>query len=751
LLTTLILLTAQTSPAQTTITGIVQDELTGEPLAGAAVILNDLDRSTATGSDGRYVFHSVPSGPRRLTVRFVGHAPRTLQALVPADGVLEINVSLLPEPVQLPAVEVRTRAIVRGAEENLAQFPDREASITAVRNHPLLSEPDVLQAMSGGEVVLKPESPSGIHIRGGSSDQTAYLLDGIPVFSPYHTAGLFSAWNPDALSRLHLSSSGRSPALPHALSGTVEGITRLPGDRLHALGSVSTTQARATVDGPLGILGAGYQLSLRSGFPDIIPHEEDPSFLSGNTADELAKVEAPTFGGRARLLVYNSSNSIDTAALAAMEEPSESDPPRNTFDWHSFSWGGEWGRVVSGIDLRMLGWSAEADANSKWGVAAARETMEADRRDVGVLASAQHNSTHTATNAGFRLERIKTSYAVETDSAGVAPWTQNSSTPVATFFAQHSRALSSRFEIEAGLALASFSGDVYASPRAHLRSKSSEKILLSASYARTHQFAQSFRNPESVAGNIFPVDLFMGAGASGIPVARSDQGILAVEYRPGTGMRFGVQGYVKQFDDLLLVAPREGEPFSSGSFVAGTGTTNGMSVDAAMSSARWGLVASYGLQRLRLESGGSDYVPDHGATHQLQGGVIYFPVPSFSVRIGAEGILGRRATPIVGQFEWEANNLLDQGTEFGGSPLSNTDALGAVSLPAYSRVDVGVRKTFDFQAKGREARIALFATVTNVLGRRNILTYARDPATGILSEIEMRPLAPLVFGLDWRF
>lgn len=736
--------------AQATIGGIVRDELTGEPLAGAAVLMNELDRATVAGEDGRYLLREVPAGTQVLTFRFIGHAPHTLEALVPSSGELEINVSLRPEPLQLPTVEVRTRAIVRGTEVGLADYPDRASSITAVWNHPLLAEPDVLQAMSGGEVVLKPESPSGIHIRGGSSDQTAYLLDGIPVFSPYHTAGVFSAWNPDALSRVHLSSSGRSPAHPHALSGTVEAITRAPSDHFHAQGSASTTQARVTIDGPLGIRGAGYQVSLRSGFPSLFVDDSDPSFLDGKTDDEIVKLEAPTFGGRARLLFYDSGNSINTAVTANAETTSVGDP-RNAFDWDTRSWGGEWGRVVGSLDVRTLAWIAEAGASSSWGFPGQREEMENDRRDVGGLASLEHQSEHTSTKAGFRFESIETTYSVDSDSTAISAWDARAETPVATLFAQHSRALSSRFEIEAGIALASFSGELYPGPRAQVRSKSSERVVFSATYARTHQFAQSFRNPESVAGNVFPVDLFMGAGASGVPVAESDQGILAVEYRPREAFRLAAQGYARSFRDLLLIAPVEGEPFSRGTFSVGEGTSQGMSLDAAMSTTHLGVVASYGLQRVRLERGETDYVPDHGSTHQLDGGVIYFPTPSFSVRVGASALLGRRATPIEGAFEWEANNLLDQGSEFAGSPVSETDALGSVSLPTYSRVDLGVRKTWTVAARGRDVRLSLFGTVTNILGRKNVLNYAKDPATGTLSVIEMRPLAPLVVGFDWRF
>jgi hypothetical protein len=166
--------------------------------------------------------------------------------------------------------------------------------------------------------------------------------------------------------------------------------------------------------------------------------------------------------------------------------------------------------------------------------------------------------------------------------------------------------------------------------------------------------------------------------------------------------------------------------------------------------ARLGLVASYGFQRVRVDYGASSYVPDHGARHLVEGGLIVFPSPTWSIRFGIAGALGRRATPLSGGLEWEDPNLLDRGNEFGGSPRAD-GSLGGAALPAYLRADVGLRKTWHLEMGGRQASIALFGTVTNLLSRKNVLTYATDPATGRPVEIEMRPLAPLVAGLDWRF
>ncbi len=745
------LLLAMQAP-EATVVGTVRDEETGGPLPGAVVALTELYRAAATDADGRYVLRQVPAGLHHITVHFIGYAPRTLHALVPRDGQLEINVSLRPEPIRLQALEVRAPVIVRGFDiGDSTAFPDRGSSIAAVRSHPLLAESDVFQALGGGEVVLSLESPSGIHIRGGASDQTAYLLDGIPVFSPYHAAGVFSAWNPDALSRLHLSSAAPSPAYPDALSGAVAAVTRPPGARLRAQGGVSATQARLTLDGPLGLVGAGYLVSLRSGFPGVIAPRDDASYLRGETGDWLAKLEAPAFGGRARLLGYDSENEINAAAATAAEGGPSQGARRNVFEWHSRSLGAEWTRVFSSIALRVVGWSAAGRAHSVWAAQVARVDMTAGRDDEGLLAAVEHRSARATTVAGIRVSRSRTAYRIESDSAVGPSWRLSGRTSVPAAFAQYARAISHRMELKLAASLAAADGDLHLGPRAQLRWPLSEQLTVSASYARLHQFAQSLRNAESVVGNVFPVDLYMGAGAPGVPVARSDQGVIAAEYRPLAGVRLGAQAYERGFEGLLLVAPRDGEPFTTGAFAVGSGASRGVSVDAAVSTAHYGIVASYGLQRVRLDYGEASYVPGHGATHLLEGGVSVFPSAASAIRLGIAGAWGRRTTTISGGFEWEGCNLLDQGCEFGGSPHYGGEPLGATALPAYLGINVGLRKSWQFEVGGRDVLIALFGTVTNVLGRKNILTYAKDPSTGELAEIKMRPLAPLVVGLDWRF
>jgi hypothetical protein len=216
-------------------------------------------------------------------------------------------------------------------------------------------------------------------------------------------------------------------------------------------------------------------------------------------------------------------------------------------------------------------------------------------------------------------------------------------------------------------------------------------------------------------------------------------------------LRLGAQTFARRLRGLVLVATREGGPFATVEPGTGTGSARGVSLEVAVSARRFGALLTYGLQRLRYSGAGVSYQPEHGAVHSLEGGLLLVPADAWSVRLGAVGAAGRRATAISRGFEWEACNLLDRGCEFAGNPYHDGEELGGSRLPPYLRVDLGLRRTWRLRPAGRDATIALFGAVTNLLGRRNLMTYVHDRESGRREGVEMRPRSPLVAGIDWSF
>jgi len=625
--------------------------------------------------------------------------------------------------------------------------------MAAVRSNPLLAEADAFQALGGSGVVMAPESPNGIHILGGASDQTAYVLDGTPVFSPYHVAGLFGAWNPDALSRIDLYSSLPPPSLPAGLSGIVAGVSRAPGPVLRVQGALSTSQARLTADGPLGVIDGGYLLSVRRSLAGGFFRRRESTYLRGDSGDEMGKLELPAFGGRFQLLAYDNTNGIDAMGTDTLSAAGT----RNTFRWGSRSLGAQWSRERKGGELRARGWRATGRGGAAWNpLEGDRLRMTALREDLGLTLEIEKRKEGVRTVAGIRVETSHTSYRVSKEGPGLGsepvPVSElDARTPRAAAFVQRSFPVRPRVGAVLGADLTYASEQAWLSPGAELRWDPTASLSLSGTYAHLHQFAQSLRNSESVVGNIFPVDLFLGAEPGGVPVARSHQGVLSAEYHPSPTFRLGGRAYVKHSRDLLLLAPVEREPFATGTFGIGSGSVLGFALHGALTAARFGIVARYGWQHVRLDHNGVAYSPTWGASHLLEAGIIVFPTSGVSLRMGGTGAFGRKTTGAEGALEWESCNLLDAGCEFGGSPRLVEGRPGATRLPPYFRLDLKLEAHRHVRIQGRDVRVSVFGTASNLLGRRNLLTFATDPATGKSAGIEMRPPAPLAFGLEWSF
>jgi hypothetical protein len=733
------------------IAGVVTDAETGSVLAGAVLTVASIGRTSTTDADGSYLLAGLAPGSNEVVVARAHYHTRTFRAIVPIRGTVRIDIALHPAPTNLPAIEVRATLPSREvAQSDWSASFDRSVSAAAVRSDPRLAEPDPLQALSGGEVGFVPESPEGLHVLGGASDQVTYRLDGVPVFSPYHGSGTFSAWNPDALDHLDLINTPGS-GFADGLSGTVSAATIIPAPRQEMRGSVSSTQARSTLDGPLGWADAGFLLSLRSTFPGLLGHLRDGSYVQGESADWLVKLQSPLAGGRVRFLGYGSHNEISSLGSLGSAD-SIGLPSRNQLSWQGESFGADWSRQIGGAAIQLRLWSAAADAGALWpGAAPTVDRLDTRRRDVGAETTIEVGAPGDRTSFRFRVGRSATFYRIL--PVGIAQ--ANAVDLTAGLWATgltHEKRITARGALALDLGAESWRGGFHIDPGATLRWRLAEHVSVSTVYSHRHQFAQSLRNPESVVGGIFPADLFVDAGPGGVPIASSDLGVVTLAYTPGARVRLTGRAYLRNLRGLALVSPRSEGPFADvGGFVVGSGSGGGIAMAASVTGPRYGLLFAYALQRMHLAFADSGYVPGFSVTHSFEAGAHLLPFEETAVNLGLIALVGRHGAAVTGPFEWEGCNLLDRGCEFAGSPRQAQGAAAALDLPAYLRLDLGIRKRWVLHVARRDAELAVFGTLTNVLNRHNILTDVIDPATGARGQVEMRPRSPLTIGLDWRY
>ncbi len=223
--------------AQTTgtIAGAVLDGASGQPLAGADVVLS-ASRTTGqraiTDAAGRYSFADVAAGAYSLHIRFIGYRPTTLDVDLPPMGQLSLSVGLILQPVLLEALPVDAPATGLARTGRSSESPLARADVERYRQEQYLTSDvraltaaDMLEAVTLGEtdllrafqrlpgVTTRDDFTAQLWTRGARWSETRVYFDGLPLFNPVHAAGAFSAIPPDAVGAAFFHPGARSAAL----------------------------------------------------------------------------------------------------------------------------------------------------------------------------------------------------------------------------------------------------------------------------------------------------------------------------------------------------------------------------------------------------------------------------------------------------------------------------------------------------------------------------------------------------------
>ena len=745
-----LVLVAQLSGA--TVSGTVRDAASGAPLTGAVIAISGAVRDISTGTDGHFKVPAVPQGLQQLTVRCYGHASRTLEVLVPHRGEIAIDISLDDVPVRLAPVSVfdrRTSTRTRPSER--ASDGDQVVTAAQLAHHPLLAEPDVLRAVAGGDVFMRPESTGGLFVRGGRSDQVSYSLDGIPVLGAAHLGSLLGSWNTDALAGARLSVHPANAAAASVLSGSLDATTLVPTDSFTLRAALSSTHARLTAAGPLSASHVGYLLSVRQAVPTLHA-DADPNLLRGESSDWLGKLSLPIASGTLAFLIHASGDGFTSSRVVA---PVITGAPRNTFEWGSRSIGASWRRARGNTEVRATAWQATAHSSADWNIDASDASLDSRRTDYGMQIVRRPATDRGGTALSARVESIHTAYdAHATDTVAPTSLSLHATEPIATFDVTRTISLRRTVLADIGVGVSTSRAGSLLTPHARIDWSASTRLSLSAHASRALQHVQSLRNTESVVSHTFPAELYAVAARGMLPIARGDQASITAEFRPASGLSLAVLAYARTMRGVLMAAEDESGPFAVASrdvpsFATGRARATGASADLRFTSARVTALVMFSAQRVRYRTGGADFRPEFSAPQRLDAGVTIAPSRDLEFRVGGMTAFGRRATVVRGDVAWDGCNLADRACEFAGTPASTPSALGALALPHYLRFDVGARKQWHARAYDRDNPIALYGTVTNVFNRTNYLTRAEK--NDVLTGVEMRSRSLLVVGIEWRY
>lgn len=234
----------------------------GREMILSATIHIDQTPKTKSNTFGYFSFSVLP-GAHDITVKMPGFRTYELQLSLERDTTLYFELS--PWEVQLD--EVRIATPLANEQGNYRMTAEQ------IKNVPtILSEPDVLkvlQLMPG--VQGGAEGTAGIHVRGGSPDQTMILMDGVPVYNVNHLFGFFSVFNPDAVAAVELYKNHLPARFGGRLSSVVD-ITMREGNRQEAKKSfqIGPLSSKVMVEGPIKRDTSSYMISVRRTWLDVL-------------------------------------------------------------------------------------------------------------------------------------------------------------------------------------------------------------------------------------------------------------------------------------------------------------------------------------------------------------------------------------------------------------------------------------------------------------------------------------------------
>jgi outer membrane receptor for ferrienterochelin and colicin len=203
--------------------GTIKDAQTGEPLVGANVIIEGTNFGAATNTNGEYVILNISPGRYNVKFSFIGYESTLLQDVsITVDQTTLLRIELNPQTIQVDEIIVtaRTPLIQKDVTSSISVITREEIDALPVSTFTELLS---LQAGVTG-------SGSNLHIRGGRSNEVAYMIDGTIVVDPL-LGGLATDINNDAIQEMSLLSGTFNAEYGNALSGVVNIVTRDGADK----------------------------------------------------------------------------------------------------------------------------------------------------------------------------------------------------------------------------------------------------------------------------------------------------------------------------------------------------------------------------------------------------------------------------------------------------------------------------------------------------------------------------------------
>ena len=740
----LLLAFAPTLRAQGTgvIAGQVVDAGTSEARAGVGVAIVGTTRGAIADAGGRFVIGAVPVGDATLRARLLGYKTQEQAVVVRANDTTRVLFRLETEATVLGAVRTNARPVDRDIFESRPNVGTVQITARAVEGVPKFGEPDIIrivQLLPGVEA--RNDFSTGLNVRGGESDQNLILIDGFPIYNPFHLGGLFSTFIDPTVGDVSLMTGGFPARYGGRLSSVLDVHSAEEAKSgVHGTAELSVLASTGELGGAFASGKGTWMISGRRTYADKFVDLISSETLPYHFRDEQAHFTyAFTPTTKLAITAYDGRDVLD-ANIATFGDTSISDPSGGSFlfNWGNTVVGGSLTKTIADRQRRGVARLLFGDTTTLEQRASA--SIFSTNLDLGEGSLTLENSVRDLRRAGSMTARTSThersigydvaSYGIRYDARTADAQTQifdlRQSPVSAAGYVDDIWRASPSWILESGLRVETLSSANWMafSPRFSAKYFVTRDFALTAAVGRFSQWTHSLSR-EDIPVRLFD---FWVASDSVTPISSAWHYILGTEHWLSPTRYLRIEGFYKKYGQLLEGNPQEDPARHGDEFNSVDGDSYGADVLLRQfETGRFSGWISYTYAVASRDQNGVKYFPGHDRRHDFNV-VASWRLSKYLLGMRFGYASGTPFTDIVGEI---VRRVYDPGQNSYGTrgAGAQNEFIGGTHngarLPSTQRLDLDV--TRQFQVRG--TTIAPYLSVVNAYNAPNVFVYRYDYST----------------------
>jgi hemoglobin/transferrin/lactoferrin receptor protein len=224
----LIVVTRSFSLSQSiSLVGQVVDGATHQPIAHAAVFLQETDQRVSTNDAGCFTFKHLRTGRYTLSIRHIAYA--SIDRRIPLFSADLDTVRVDMQPALFPSNEVIIRSTRTALDASDTPYPHEVVPGDQIIDHPALTVSDALSRLPGIALVRDGMWQTAVSLRGLSRSNIVMEIDNTRIETANAQAGALSLINPYDLERIEVMKGSNSTLQGSgAFGGIIHMISKTP-------------------------------------------------------------------------------------------------------------------------------------------------------------------------------------------------------------------------------------------------------------------------------------------------------------------------------------------------------------------------------------------------------------------------------------------------------------------------------------------------------------------------------------------